>query len=839
MFSLAARNSVKNLWRTVLLVIGIAFSVSIMISASIVMDSEFESLMSKNYIAETNLVIEQIIPLNEIYSGFIGDDPGFRVVGFSGIGPEAEEIVDRYWSQANQQPQPSPEDALLEYDECVVDDDLVVGMSLDGTNIQPGEPLPDAIRLNLTSQPTIAYIVRAQTIAEDQWEAFFNIELIWDSLNTDIRPITAARIKLKDWTQVFQVKEELEKHLGASYSVNVLKRVGPEQIAAIHSYEDALRAVVLIGAAVEFLFVFSQMIVIVFSERRNEIGQLKVLGATRFDILKMMLTESLIYGIVGSLIGVYVGLIGAAVLSKLAGSAIASTEVSIVVDFGSIVIGLVYGILLTLMAGVLPAVYVAYQPPQLALQGYARAAYQLRTKHSIFFAGTSIILFFLGLTLLAQVKATNILDMTLFMDNAILIGIILLSAILLEIVLIRFLIPIFEKVWWPFPAFVRAISARSILRAYRRNCAAMITAAVGIAFVISTAVFAASLEKTIPEFLQESSIAEIIMDSGAGNEQLLNVAERIQNSSRSVLDVGYALGGQLYIEGVTSNAVGISANLLYNSETLSPPRILAGPANAFQLIATQTHSEIPYCILSTSLARELSLSTGDTINVALTSNGSLNALYVIALVEPTIFLNNGENLFVDYGWLAEYFGLIGWARWFFVSAESPNNTYRSLKREFSGTFHRIIPVFRQHERIKETLDQQVILFQTLLGLVMISSLLTQGTAYLMAAIEREREVGIIRASGAEQSQVLQVFVVESMMMMITSLLVGLANAALLCGLLFHLASATGIKIIIVLPWDKILIWIGLAIVFSYLASMVSFHRIRALNPAQALRIANQ
>ncbi|MFX0116228.1 MAG: ABC transporter permease, partial [Candidatus Hodarchaeota archaeon] len=800
---------------------------------------KFENLMSKSYIAETNLVLERIISLNETYPGFSIDDPGFRVVGFSGIGPEAQEIVDRYWGNYNHQLQPSLEDAVLDYDECVVDDDLFYGVNLEAINIQSGSPLPETIRLNLTSIPTIAYIIRAQTVAEDLWEAFFNIELLWDSWNTDIRPITAARIKLKDWTQVFQIKEELENQLGANYSINVLKRVGQEQIAAIHSYEDALRAVVLIGAAVEFLFVFSQMVVIVFSERRNEIGQLKVLGATRFDILKMMLFESLIYGIVGSFIGIYVGLIGAAVLSKLAGNYLVSAEVSIIVDFGSIAIGLLYGILITLLAGVLPAVYVAYQPPQLALQGYARAAYQLRTKHSLFFAGASIILFFLGLTLLAQVKATNLLDMTLFMDNAALIGIILLSAILLEIVLIRFLIPVFEKIWWPFPAFVRAISARSILRAYRRNCAAMITAAVGISFVISTAVFAASLEKTIPEFLQESSIAEIIMDSGAGNEQQLNLTDEIRAPPRSVLDVGYALGGQLYLEGVLSNAVGISANLLHNSETLHPPRITRGPANAFQLIATESHLEIPYCILSTSLAIELGLSTGDIINVALTPNGSLDALYVIALVEPTIFLNNGKNLLLDYSWLAEYFGLIGWARWFFVTAESPNDTYRSLKQNFSRTFHRIIPVYRQQERIKETLDQQVILFQTLLALVMISSLLTQGTAYLMAAIEREREVGIIRASGAKKSQVLQVFVVESMMMMITSLVVGLANAALLCGLLFHLASATGIKIIIVLPWDQILIWICLAIIFSYLASMIAFHRIRALNPAQALRIANQ
>jgi putative ABC transport system permease protein len=869
MFSLAIKNSKKNLWRTSLLISGIAFSVCIMVSASILMDSaqatffahfeekayndleiqsttsetfsftpELESLLSSPRIAKTNMVLERIFPLEDVYTFFTnatGIDPGFRVVGFSGIGPETDEIDERYWPTRFSTPPSSPEDYVPGYRDVIIDGDIMIG-----TNVGLGMPLPASIIMNFTSRPNIAHVIRGDRIgsSDEVWEAFFNIELLWDSWDPEIRPVSSLRIKLKDWTQVFEVKEDLESLLGSGFSIISSKKISKAQFAGIHSYEDATRAVVLLSAAVEFLLVFSLLIVIVFSERRAEMGQLRVLGMTRSRILMMILLESLILGFIGSLIGAFFGLVGSILLTRWYGIYSFSTEVVVVIDYATLAAGMTYGILITLIAALLPSAYIAYQPMQQSLYGYQRSANKLRAKSSVFFIGSAILFFLIGLELLAQVKSTDFMTISLFMDYSLPIGVILLSAIFFEVILIRLLIPLFEKTW-PFPGYVRSIASRSILRSFRRNCAAMITAALGISFVITASIFAASLQKTLPEFLEGSSIAEVIMDSGEGNEKPISLLDNITSLVPEVQEVGYALGSQLYVNDMRTSVVGINASLLYNSRSLQPPRVHTGPANAFQLMTVSSDGNALNCILSVPLAERLGVGMRDIIYITLPLTGNLVAFQVIALVEPTIFLNNGENLFVDYRWLSESSGLPRQARWFFLSVNSPREAYNSLRWFFSEDFYRIIPVYRQQERIKGTLEKQTVIFEVLLALVMFSSFIAQATAYLMAAIEREREVGIIRASGANQSQVLQVFVVESLMMMFTSLVVGIADAALLSALLFHIASTAPTRVYIVIPWAQIFIWLCFALLFSYVVSRIAFQRIKNLAPAETLRIANQ
>ncbi|MHA2496260.1 MAG: ABC transporter permease [Candidatus Hodarchaeales archaeon] len=879
MMSLAQRNSIKNLWRTGLLIAGIAFSVSMMMAASVLMDSanaafrahfeekatedleirpagaetfsftpQLEKMLAGSRFEASYLVLEKRLNVSAVFHGYFEPDwSQIKVVGFLGYGPEVGEVIYRLENPDQSANPLSPDNPNIAYDECIVDRDIQQWIS-----IGPGSVFPPNVVLNLTTFPLIREVIWGGAIGfgttthpeggrliwrDDLWEAFFNIELLWDSWYPDTRNVSAIRLKLHDWTQVYNVKEELEETIDQDIFVHVLKEVGEEQIAGIHSYEDAVQAVVLIAAAVEFLFVFSQMIVIVFSERRAEIGQLRTFGATRLGILKMFIVESLIYGIIGSIIGAYGGLVGAAILTRIFGDHLVSTEVSLVINLGSVFTALLYGIAVTLAAGLLPAAYVAYQPPQLAIQSYGRSSTQLRTRHSLLFLGISLSLFFLGLNLLAQVRTTNLLDLNLFMDNALTIGLILLSAIFAEIILIRFLIPLFEKVWRQFPSFVRVLSARSILRSFRRNCAAMITAAVGISFVISASVFAASLEKTIPVFLEEASLSEIIMDAGEGNEQLANLAEEIRNKSQ-VRDVAYALGGKLNVSNQRINTIGVSADLISPSNALGTPKVVNGPSNAFQLLF-QPAFENSSCVLSSSLADSLGVKVGDRIDGFMASNPNRTTLEILATVEPIIFLNNGDNIFANYKFVSNQTGLTGLARWFFVASFNAERTYRSLRSSYLSDFYRIIPVFRQNERLQETLEQQSLLFQVLLALVMVAGILAQGTAYLIGAIEREREMGIIRACGAEQRHISQIFALEGFYSSGVAIIVGLLNAALLLSLLFHLASKAMINVQIEIPLLLIVVWLIAAVASNYLASRIAFRRIKDVSPAQALLIPNQ
>jgi putative ABC transport system permease protein len=89
------------------------------------------------------------------------------------------------------------------------------------------------------------------------------------------------------------------------------------------------------------------------TERTKEIGIMKAVGASRTDILKMFLFESLILGIVASLVG---GLLSLIIVFAITGLML--KDVSILLDrdvFLYIIIGIVFGIITSLAGGVYPA----------------------------------------------------------------------------------------------------------------------------------------------------------------------------------------------------------------------------------------------------------------------------------------------------------------------------------------------------------------------------------------------------------------------------------------------------------------------------------------------------
>ena len=76
-----------------------------------------------------------------------------------------------------------------------------------------------------------------------------------------------------------------------------------------------IRTMVGLGIVVSFLVVLMNMHTMIL-ERTREIGILKALGFSRFDIVKMLLGETAVLSIVGSLVGIAITLITQGVLKE-------------------------------------------------------------------------------------------------------------------------------------------------------------------------------------------------------------------------------------------------------------------------------------------------------------------------------------------------------------------------------------------------------------------------------------------------------------------------------------------------------------------------------------------
>jgi len=119
-----------------------------------------------------------------------------------------------------------------------------------------------------------------------------------------------------------------------------------EMVDQVRFYTTGLGA---IAAVVGGLGVMNTMIMSVM-ERRKEIGLMKAIGATNSLIIKQIMAESAILSLMGGIVGLLLGLLGAIAIGSLLGGMF-----SAVVTPGLAATGIGFALFLGLLGGLYPA----------------------------------------------------------------------------------------------------------------------------------------------------------------------------------------------------------------------------------------------------------------------------------------------------------------------------------------------------------------------------------------------------------------------------------------------------------------------------------------------------
>jgi putative ABC transport system permease protein len=184
--------------------------------------------------------------------------------------------------------------------------------------------------------------------------------------------LSRVELKLKDGINHAAFKAKLAEELGESYWVAELADQETRVANMSRAYRVNLNMLALVALFTGSFLVFSTQALSVI-RRRQQFALLRVLGFTRQQLLRQMITEGAILGVIGSVLGLSLGYAIAVLAIQFLGGDLGSSffpgiKPSIYFDPLTAWIFFLIGLMVTMSGSIMPALEAARAKPALALR---------------------------------------------------------------------------------------------------------------------------------------------------------------------------------------------------------------------------------------------------------------------------------------------------------------------------------------------------------------------------------------------------------------------------------------------------------------------------------------
>lgn len=169
------------------------------------------------------------------------------------------------------------------------------------------------------------------------------------------------------------LRTALQARLGDKYSVTYPANQGQRMSQMLFNYQIGLNFLSGIALFVGAFLIYNAFAMTVV-ERTREFGMLRTVGMTRRQVLSMVLLEALAMGVLGSALGLLLGIFGARGLAGLVGSLIgAPLSTDLDVPAGAVILSLAVGLIVTLLGALMPSLQASRVSPIAALRVRGRS----------------------------------------------------------------------------------------------------------------------------------------------------------------------------------------------------------------------------------------------------------------------------------------------------------------------------------------------------------------------------------------------------------------------------------------------------------------------------------
>jgi putative ABC transport system permease protein len=627
--------------------------------------------------------------------------------------------------------------------------------------------------------------------------------------------------------------EELKQRVDQALPPDVTVRTGRETADAESQdikdgfafFSTALLVFAGIALFVGTFLIFNTFSITV-SQRTQEFGMLRTLGASGRQVLASVLMEALLIGLLASVVGLAGGFGFVLLITGLFEALGFSLPTSNLVFSGkTVIIALVVGVVATTLASFVPALRATRVTPLEALRdpGLVREARGASRRRTII-GGALLTLGVLAIGVGLFGTDSTSASFQLFGPGLILlfVGVAMLSN--------RMIRPIASLVGWPLER-IRGVTGRLARENTLRNPSRTTTTAaalmIGVALVTFVATFASAISKSVDQAIDDSFAADLFLVNTDGFSRIPGgVGEAVQHVE-GVETVSPVASADARIDGVGKQVV----------NAIDPQTI--GKVAHFEWKegsdATLQQLGANGVIAESDWAKDNDVGIGDLVTV--TTPTGLRPTYTVrgtARDEPGLFV---ESIAVPINTFASDFG-IDQDDAIFVAFASGANTDaaragvdRVLARDFPNVESRSQEQLKQDQR--DQINQLVILIYALLALSIIISLFGVVNTLILTIHERTRELGMLRAIGTSKAQVRQMIRYESV---ITAMIGAIIGSVI--GLVLAIVAVKALEdegLVLSIPVPLLVIMLILAGVAGVAAAIAPARRASRLNVIEALQ----
>jgi len=610
--------------------------------------------------------------------------------------------------------------------------------------------------------------------------------------------------------QLESLKENLQERLGSDYAVIFPAAQGQRMTQMLGNYQIGLNF--LSGMA---LFVGAFLIFNAFSmsvvERKRDYGMLRTIGLTRTQVTSLVLVEAITLGLIGSLLGLILGIWMARGLTQVMQVLINQDLSQIQVPQGVAVVGFLVGVLVAVAAAVVPAIQAGKISPLEALR--VRASNQEGWIIQKGWIAGAILLLISVLILIInpfpydiQFRMGSLVVFSLFVGGTLMIPV---SVTTWE----RLLKPIVSGIYRSSGKLASSNLQRSRLRTTLTVGALMIGVAMMVIVWVMTDSFKGDLDVWLDGYIGGDLYVASSLPMGNDVWKRLEAVPGVA----AVAPVRYFDVEWLQPTGDQEKITFTAIDPASYYQVTSFVYVQALPS---EMEALQALSKGDAVFISSVMSEKYGLQPGDELTL-LTRMGRRQ--FEIKAVVMDYF---NQGLVINGSWLdmQRYFRQQGASA--FMLKVDPGFEIDQVKEYIEDTARKrdqLIVASNQSllESVNSLMDQAFSMFDVLAIIAMMVGFFGITNTVTMNVLERTRELGMLRGVGMTRVQLITMILAEAALMGIIGGLLGILFGIILSRVfMLSMTAMSGYKLAYILPVQRVILALLISIIVSQFAAFL-------------------